>query len=516
MNQQNTIEDSKPSQSGKVGVLIAGGFSYNTLDLVQSCLKEGVNICGIIAHRSNVRLAGEKLTVPIWYYDQLIESIKEFRSTNVHDQYEACLHSILKDPRTAYFSDRYFGKNLDYSVFNYTVQIEMACWNSLAILKETSPARLVYMGVTHKLTTWVFGRCAEHLGMPTYFSTFSPLPWRFWAVKGIDEQQVIKLCPTGEVGGHSGNLSDKAIKFVEKNTQNYEVGMPEDQKKVLRNSIWSWTREIQPMMTWRPAKLVLNTKRLCTKYDLFKTYNKLSKPVSLADRYIVFFLHYQPEATTLPLGNGYVQQWLAIRTLAAALPAGCKLVVKEHPATFVFKEYTRHKSFYEAIAGLPQVTLASIEADPFALIDSSMAVVTITGTAGFQAICRGRPVLVFGTAAYRDCPGVFAVDNFEQVLNALEIIMSGKANPTREKLHEYLKWVERYSEGLSSVDTDDPYDADAQIDAQLKVWERLIRVEIEPPVIPLEKRKFDSLMEPTSITLTMPSQAIGEVGGVSV
>ena len=425
LNQQNTKEDSKPSKSGEVGVLIAGGFSYNTLDLVQSCLNKGVNICGIIAHRSNVKQPSEKLTVPIWFYDQLLASIEEFRSTHIHGQYEACLRSLLSDPRTAYLSDRYFGKYLDYSVFNYTVQIEMACWNSLAILKETSPGRLVYMGVTHKLTTWIFGRCAEHLGIPTYFSTLSPLPWRFWAVKGIDEQKVVNLCSTDEVGGHRGILSDKAKKFVEKNTQNYKVGMPKDQKKILRNGIWSWKKEMQPMISWRPAKLVLNTKRLRTKYELYKTYNKLSKPVPLTDRYLVFFLHYQPEATTLPLGNKYVQQWLAIRTLSAALPADYKLVVKEHPATFIFKEYTRHKSFYEAIEELPQVTLASIEADPFALIDSSMAVVTVTGTAGFQSICRGKPVLVFGAAAYRDCPGVFAVENFKQISNALELIMSG-------------------------------------------------------------------------------------------
>lgn len=476
-------ENSTPFRSRKTRVLIAGGFSYNTFGLVQSCLNEGVNICGIIAHRSNVRLAGEKLTVPLWFYDQLVESSPELNPTNIHDQYEACLRSILSDPRTAYFSERYYGKQWDNSFFNDTVQVELACWNSLAILKETSPDRLVYMGVTHKLTTWVFGLCAEFLGIPTYFSTYSPLPWRFWAVKGIDEQQVVSLCATDEVDP-SAELSDDGIKYVEKYTQRYETGIPIYQKELNHKGIWSWKREIKETLSWRPVKLAINTHRLNKKYELFKTYNKLCKPVPLSDQYVVLFLHYQPEATTLPLGGGFVQQWLIVRALAAALPAGCKLVVKEHPTIFILNEYTRDKSLYEVIAGMPQVSLTPIDADPFALIDSSMAVATVTGTAGFQAISRGRPVLVFGAAAYRDCPGAFAVSNTEQISNALQKIGSGEANPTKNMLYDYLKWVERYSvSGLNGIDTDDPFDIVAQGDAQTKMWERLVRAEIDPPLV---------------------------------
>ena len=161
---------------------------------------------------------------------------------------------------------------------------------------------------------------------------------------------------------------------------------------------------------------------------------------------------------------GHVQQWLAVRALAVSLPPGCNLIVKEHPTTFIMNEYTRDKSFYEAIAGLPQVSLAPIDEDPFKLIDSSVAVATITGTVGIQAICRGQPVIVFGAAAYRGCPGVFAVNNIAQVEEAIQTIFSGGFNLTQEKLYEYLKWVERHS----IVDTD----------ASRKVWERLIRLSL--------------------------------------
>lgn len=469
-----------PSLSGKARILIASGFSANRFDL-RACLDKSVNICGIMTKSKKKENIGTKLPVPLWLYEQLFELSPEFSSTNVHEQYEGCLRSVLSDPRTVYFCERFYGKQWDNSTFNNTVQVELACWNSLAILKETSPDRLVFTSLAHRLPTWIFGRCAEYLGIPTYFAVESPLPWRFWAIKGIDQQQVVDVC-SDQVGRHRDNLSEETFNYIEKNSQSYTTGMPPDQKKILDDGIWSWKRELQQILSWRPIKLAINTHRLKRKYKLFKTYNKLSKTAWLSDRYIVFFLHYQPEETTLPRGLGYVQQWLAIRALAAALPDGCKLVIKEHPAIFGLSDYTRDKSVYEAIAGLPHVTIAPIEADPFELIDSSIAVVTLTGTAGFQAICRGRPVLVFGAAAYKDCPGVYAVHNIQEVSNALQTIISGKDNPTRAKLYEYLKWVEKYSvEGL--------YGNDKREHPQLKIWERLIMAENEPPVVSFAEKQ---------------------------
>jgi len=41
------------------------------------------------------------------------------------------------------------------------------------------------------------------------------------------------------------------------------------------------------------------------------------------------------------------------------------------------------------------------------LIDKSIFVGTITGTAGLEAIIRGRKALVFGNAWYRGCPNTY-------------------------------------------------------------------------------------------------------------
>ena len=76
----------------------------------------------------------------------------------------------------------------------------------------------------------------------------------------------------------------------------------------------------------------------------------------------VFFLHFQPERTTLPEGYGFAQQLAAIIALDGALPEGTKLYVKEHPTTFthdcMWKE--RLPFWYRLIDKFTKVQLVSI------------------------------------------------------------------------------------------------------------------------------------------------------------
>ena len=99
---------------------------------------------------------------------------------------------------------------------------------------------------------------------------------------------------------------------------------------------------------------------------------------------------------------------LAIETLARALPAGWKVVVKENPAQRFAK---RELGFYEHLAGIPAVHLVSKQENTFDLIERCDAVATITGTAGWEALFRGKPSIAFGRAFYRGGPGVISVDD---------------------------------------------------------------------------------------------------------
>ncbi|KKS34896.1 MAG: capsular polysaccharide biosynthesis protein [Parcubacteria group bacterium GW2011_GWC2_42_12] len=146
-------------------------------------------------------------------------------------------------------------------------------------------------------------------------------------------------------------------------------------------------------------------------------------------KFIYVPLHLQPEMTTSPMGGVFASQILMIKILAAALPAGWKIYVKEHPVQWMFfglnyNDY-RYPGYYQQIAQIKNVKLVPIKTNSFSLIKQAQAVATVTGTAGWEAILRGKPALVFGHAWYNDCAGVFKVDSVESCRSALEKIANG-------------------------------------------------------------------------------------------
>ncbi|MDD5005760.1 MAG: hypothetical protein PHS93_04575 [Candidatus Omnitrophica bacterium] len=157
-------------------------------------------------------------------------------------------------------------------------------------------------------------------------------------------------------------------------------------------------------------------------------YNKLTQKVSLDKPYIYVALAYQPENSTSPRGGVFVNQFLMVDLLSKSIPEGWCLYVKEHLNQFA--QYTagdrfRSFDFYNDIASLPNVKLIPLSVSTFDLIDNSMAIATVTGTAGWEAVVRGKPALIFGYAWYRACEGVFYTPTVESCKEAISKIQKG-------------------------------------------------------------------------------------------
>lgn len=138
--------------------------------------------------------------------------------------------------------------------------------------------------------------------------------------------------------------------------------------------------------------------------------------------YVYFPLHLQPEATTSPLGGVYVELQLVVEMLVKALPAGWLLVVKENPKQRLAK---RSSAFYRRLASMQSVRIASRAEDSFGLMQGASAVAAVTGTAGWEALCSGKPVFVFGEAFYRHAKGALAVDDLAGLAAALARVQDG-------------------------------------------------------------------------------------------
>lgn len=148
-----------------------------------------------------------------------------------------------------------------------------------------------------------------------------------------------------------------------------------------------------------------------TKRRLMRFHDALVRD-EVADPYVLLALHYQPERATVPMGGQFGDQTLIVDLLAKSLPPGWKLLVKEHPwqlQSFGRGEVQRSKAFYADIAATPNVVLLPRHAATAALVRGARAVATVTGSVGWDALCSGIPVLLFGAAWYRDCPGVCAI-----------------------------------------------------------------------------------------------------------
>ena len=77
----------------------------------------------------------------------------------------------------------------------------------------------------------------------------------------------------------------------------------------------------------------------------------------------------------------------------------------------------------------------------YKLISKSLAVATITGTAGWEAFVNKKPVLMFGSYFYQDAPGVFKVETAEESRDAISRILSGQTEIKDNMVTAFLKAV---------------------------------------------------------------------------
>jgi hypothetical protein len=117
-------------------------------------------------------------------------------------------------------------------------------------------------------------------------------------------------------------------------------------------------------------------------------YDKLPRD----EKYFLFPLQYEPEATTLIRAYPFSDQMSVIQQIAKALPLGTTLVVKEHRGNHGY----RKPSFYRDLHYLPNVKLVPREAILDGLIKNSLGVITLNSRMGWEALVLGRPVIALG------------------------------------------------------------------------------------------------------------------------
>lgn len=134
-------------------------------------------------------------------------------------------------------------------------------------------------------------------------------------------------------------------------------------------------------------------------------------PECVESPYIFFPLHCQPEASIDVLGGFYENQIELVKNIARSLPFGVKLAVKEHPMGVG----TRNRSFFREIKKLPNVININPYSDSGRLIKNASAVVSVSGTACYEAALAGVGSVVFSDMFFGELPTVIRCRGAEEI-----------------------------------------------------------------------------------------------------
>jgi len=165
------------------------------------------------------------------------------------------------------------------------------------------------------------------------------------------------------------------------------------------------------------------------------------KQINPSIKYIYFPLHVEPERTVSISAPYYTNQLELIVNIAKSIPIDYVLLVKEHPG--MVTEGWRQISFYKKILSLPNVTLVHPTAPHHQLIKNSSLIMTITGTASFEATLYQKPSIVFADVIFSSLNSVHRVTNIEELPSLIRTVLKHQVN--LKDISNYLSKIEKYS-----------------------------------------------------------------------
>ena len=416
------------------------------------------------------------------------------------------LEKLRTDPNFFYLADRAIGtrdsNRLKRGLYKYELvgafgatSIAMVIIrNALNILNKLQPQMICCDCTPHGFEQWVFCRIAEELDIEVLICAKSPMHWRYRIVKGVYADDVVP--GRSDCEEPSQGEQARIDQFLRMNEGDYRDATPDYMKRGERSvfrrlaafggNVYGKERQEKLLLSWH---LMRSWKHLhhrqktggfwaLLSYNLarLQEYRHFSTDCTQDGDGVSFFLHYQFERTTLPEGRAFAEQSVAIYHLRSLLPPSIKLWIKEHPVMVGrhVRPTLRPLGFYRALAALPNTSIVDDSVDTFDLIDRSSLVSTVTGTVGFQALCRNRPVLAYGAADYSGHPCVAdaqVVRNSEDLMHFIETSRAAEFDTER-----FLQDVWESSYGVDSSEVSDrgPYDLELCEMARGKTLQQLV------------------------------------------
>ena len=288
-------------------------------------------------------------------------------------------------------------------------------------LIEARSTHVLFFNVPHLVYDTVLYDTARSLGLQTVILTMSHFPNLSFSMRQIED--------FGEFDPKSGSAPPFPIERDKETELFYMTKVDATNSQRGRISLRGFGHFLtyvlarKPLAAFNPAYLARTLMRMQRIYGSFPKWrdpfarffdeNEFAyfehlaeyenQPVDWDRKFVYFPLHLQPEMTTSSLGGRYRDQVLAIEDLSRTLPDDWLIYVKENPKQGA---YARGPMFFHRLKRIPQVRFLSSEADTHQLIKRSQFVAVITGTAGWEAIKKGKPAVIFGHTWFQRLPGI--------------------------------------------------------------------------------------------------------------
>jgi len=287
-------------------------------------------------------------------------------------------------------------------------------------LLDTHVETVLFFNVPHLTYDLVLYQTAQALGIRTLIVTQSLFPNTYWSLNHVGDLGHFDL--THEAPAYPIEKSKPLDLF-------YMNGIKQEAEKGGPVSAQAWVQLLVFLAIKRPWKafnlvyvwrLVQGMRRVYGRlpkwrdpfakffhenslayFDHLATFER--QELDLSGNFVYFPLQLQPEMTTSALGGRFRDQAYAIERLAAILPDGVRILVKENPKQGA---YMRGPLFFHRLKRIPNVTFLPSWANTHELTAKCRFVASITGTVGWEAVRQGKPALVFGKAWYKKFQGV--------------------------------------------------------------------------------------------------------------
>ena len=184
--------------------------------------------------------------------------------------------------------------------------------------------------------------------------------------------------------------------------------------------------------------------------------------------YVYYPLHQEMERILLIGAPFYINQLQNIKHIASSLPAGYKLIVKDHPVMDV--RGWRSVDEMKQIMSLPNVTLLHPMADSDKIVDQCKLVISIRGSTSIEAAFRKKPSIIFDKVGMYQLSSMTLVDSINDLPKMIKQSLNQKVDDDE---------IELYSRSVYENTFDFPfYELSAGFEQQFKIGGYYANVEI--------------------------------------